>query len=374
MFLIHGAGWLLVVHCTDETSGSLINVRRIIQVTLILGVTIGCLAYAVHGMDFAAVKASFARANYMSLPPMMLILVLFYAIKAWRWSLLLRPIKDLSSREVTPALMIGFMANNLLPAHLGEFVRVFVLGQQYELKKTPVLSTVVLERVFDILAILLLLGISLPYISGMPPDLERACQIFGAASLTGVVVLLVYMTCTTWFVRTAGAILGKARFLPTKLTNAVIEMLETGAVGLKAVRHPKLLVGIAISSIAQWVLNAGMIYAAMLAFGVEGTYFEAVLVMGVIVFAILLPSTPGYFGVIQACFTAVLVAPVWELLSEVARSELQANVFGASIYYHMCQYIPVTLTGLFFANRIGLSLGAMQSEAQGNACTSQAAT
>lgn len=313
--------------------------------------TVGCLAYAVAGMDLNAVRSSFSQANYWSLPPMLLIIVVFYVLKAWRWALLLRPVKQLTPWQVTPALLIGFMANNLLPAHLGEFVRVFVLGNQFDIDKTPVLSTVVLERVFDILAILLLLGISLPFINGMPADLERMCQIFGAASLLGVCVLMIYMVFTQWFVKTTRAIFSKLPFLPEKLTNGIVGMLETGAVGLESVRNPKLLAAISISSVVQWMLNALLIYSALWAFGVGGSYSDCVLVMGVIVFAILLPSTPGYFGVIQACFKVVLGAG--------------AGIFGASIYYHMCQYIPVTLTGLFFVNRLGLSLGGLKAEATG---------
>ncbi len=292
---------------------------------------------------------------------MMLILVIFYALKAWRWSLLLKPVKELSPTEVTPAMMIGFMANNLLPAHLGEFVRVFVLGKQFDLKKTPVLSTVVLERVFDILAILLLLGVSLPFVTGLPPKLEWACKVFGAASLAGVLVLLIYMTFTSWFVGITRTIFSWFPFLPKKLTEGVVGMLETGAIGLESVRNPALLAGISVSSIAQWVLNSLMIYSSLLAFGIDASFFDAVLVMGVIVFAILLPSPPGYFGVIQACFAAVL-----------ATKFAKPDVFGASIFYHISQWLPVTLIGLFFANRIGMSLGSLQSAAKNDEASTPA--
>ena len=285
--------------------------------------------------------------------PMTLILIAFYALKAWRWALLLQPVKQLTALQVTPAMMTGFMANNLLPAHLGEFVRVFVLGQQFDLKKTPVLSTVVLERVFDILAILLLLGLSLFFIEGMPEKLQRFCQVFGALSLLGVVVLIGYMTFTKQFVALVAYVFGWFPFLPEKLTTGVLEMLETAAVGLESVRNPKLLSGIAVSSLAQWMLNGLMIYCSARAFGVELTYWDALMVMGVIVFAILMPSPPGYFGVIQACFTLVLCPRF-----------AQADVFACSMFYQLSQFIPVTLTGLFFMNRIGMTLGSLQSEAK----------
>ncbi len=345
-------------HATGSRAKPLLGVceikaRKFIQIALIGVVTFGCLAFAFRGIKLADLKASFGQADYAMLLPMTLILVSFYVLKAWRWALLLHPVKPLTAWQVTPAMMTGFMANNLLPAHLGEFVRVFVLGQQFGLKKTPVLSTVVLERVFDILAILLLLGVSLFFIEGMPADLERFCQVFGAVSLCGVAVLVCYMAFTRQFVAVVANVFSWFPFLPEKLTKGVLEILETAAVGLESVRNPKLLYGIAVSSVAQWLLNGLMIYCAARAFGVDVSYWDALMVMGVIVFAILMPSPPGYFGVIQACFTLVLCPRF-----------VQADVVACSMFYQLSQFIPVTLTGFIFMNRIGLSLAALQTEAK----------
>ncbi|MCA9051919.1 MAG: flippase-like domain-containing protein [Planctomycetaceae bacterium] len=334
----------------------IISIRRLLQVLLVLGVTSGCLAYAVAGMDWEKLRQSAAQADYRMLLPMSLILVAFYALKGWRWALLLHPVRNLTTWQVTPAMMTGFMANNLLPAHLGEFVRVLVLGQQFGLKKTPVLSTVVLERVFDILAVLLLLGTSLFFVEGMPDELRRACHVFGVVSLGGVAVLLSYMLFTQHFIALARRILGWIPFVPASLSERVLEMLETAAHGLASVRNPRLLAGISVSSLLQWMLNGLMVFCAARAFGVPLTYFDSLMVMGIIVFAILLPSPPGYFGVMQACYVAVLV-PRFP----------QEDVVACSVFYQMSQFIPVTLVGFVFMNRIGLSLGRLQSAAAAGA-------
>lgn len=324
--------------------------RKTAQALAVILFTAFCLWFAFRGLEPAKLRDSFADANYWMLLPMMGILVSFYALKAWRWALLLTPVASLTPVQVTPAMMIGFMANNLLPAHLGEFARVFVLGEQYQLKKTPVLSTVVLERVFDILAILLLLGISLLFADGMPPKLQRFCQIFGVLSLAGVVSLIAYMTFTSQFLKLVKTVFGWFPFLPDKLTGGVLGMLESAAVGLDAVRNPRLLPAIAFSSVAQWLLNGLLIYCSAHAFGVAVSYVDSLMVMGVIVFAILLPAPPGYFGVIQVCFKLVLE-------SRFAAEE----VVACSMFYQVSQYIPVTLTGLVFLSRVGLSLGSLQA-------------
>lgn len=324
--------------------------RKIAQGTAVIGFTAFCLWFAFRGLKYGELKKSFVGADYRMLVPMMGILLTFYALKAWRWSLLLKPVRDLTPGQVTPAMMIGFMANNLLPAHLGEFARVYVLGEQFGLRKTPVLSTVILERVFDIVAILLLLGLSLFFVDGLPPELERFCQLFGVASLIGVVVLVVYMSATQWFVAVVRRVFGWFPFLPKKLTEGVPGMLESAAEGLDSVRQPRLLLAIAFSSVAQWMLNGLMIYCSARAFGLSVSYMDSLMVMGVIVFAILLPAPPGYFGVIQLCFKVVL-----------AGRYPAEEVVACSMFYQVSQYIPVTLTGLVFLSRVGLKLSSLQA-------------
>ena len=71
--------------------------------------------------------------------------------------MLLTPLRANTALEVFPALMIGFIGNNLLPAHLGKFVRTYILARQLGLRNIPVLATIVLERMFDFLTALFFL-------------------------------------------------------------------------------------------------------------------------------------------------------------------------------------------------------------------------
>ena len=284
---------------------------------------------------------------------MMGLLISFFTLKAYRWKLLLKPIRELTTWQVTPAMMIGFAFNNLLPAHLGEFVRVFVLGKQYDLPKTPVLSTVVLERILDIIAILSLLGISLLFIDDMPEEAKQGSIIFAAVSFCGVIVLGLYMAFTKQFVAFTRSVLNRLGFIPEKLRSGVLDMLESGAVGLESVKDPILLLLIAITSFAQWLANGLMIYVSLRSFGVSIDVTHALLVMGVTAIGVTVPSSPGYFGVIQWCFKISLVPLGYD----------GPRVFAASIYYHMCQWIPVTTTGLVFLSKVGLSFSDVRREA-----------
>ncbi len=332
----------------------LIKSKRILQFGLGVAVTVGCLTAALWGADFENIRDSFKQADYRSLPLLLLFLFLYFWLKAIRWRLLLEPMQKLTTAQVTPAMMIGFMGNNLLPAHLGEFVRVFVLGKQFPIKKTAIFSTVLLERLFDVIVILGLLAGSLLSVSGLP-DQYRTASIYAAIG-TGVVVLVLgcYIVWTSWFVRVAEAILDRLKFIPEKLRHQIAEMMETGAEGLASMRHPRLALGIAVTSIFQWVLMGGMVFVALWSFDIDVPYSAAFVVVGITAMGVTVPSTPGFFGVIQLCFK-ISLAPF---------DVNESRAFAASIYYHISQYIPITLVGLFFLNRLGLRLGDMQKEAE----------
>jgi uncharacterized protein (TIRG00374 family) len=283
---------------------------------------------------------------------MLLGLWLFFWLKAVRWRLLLDPVRSLETREVTPAMMIGFMGNNVLPAHLGEFMRIYVLGRQYGVPKTAVFSTVVLERVFDIIAILFLMAISLMFVEGLPAEYTSYSLGIAGVTVLGLLVLAIYVLWTDWFVRFAENWV--LRFFPAKLRLKLVEMLESGAEGLHSLRSPRLALGIVVTSLGQWAINGLTAYVALRSFGQSVPVLASFFVVAVVAFGVTVPSTPGFFGVVQACFV-LGVAPF---------GIEKADAFAASVYYHLSQYIPVTLVGLYFLSRSGMSLMEVEHAAE----------
>ena len=181
---------------------------RLLQVGIGVCVTIVCLAVALLGIDFELVMASFARANYATLPVLVVFLFLFYWVKAIRWTYLLRPLREFRTSQVFPPMMIGFMGNNVLPFHLGEIVRVYVLGREYRLSKSAVFSTVVLERVFDVVAILLYFSIGLILVPGLHENYKTFSIIVAGATVAVILLLVAYLIWTEPFVRSAESLLG----------------------------------------------------------------------------------------------------------------------------------------------------------------------
>lgn len=298
---------------------------------------------------FHEIADAFRKADYRTLPLMWLCLAVFYWLKVVRWKYLLSPLGQFRPvRELMPSTVIGFAFNNVLPAHLGEFVRVFVFSKQTKLPRTAVLSSIVLERIFDVIAILFFLvaGVWFADIQGLDPRVESAIILFTILVCLGLIGAVFFLVKTTLVVSIVDRILGWFRFIPKSLTEKIAQILHVGADGLAALKSASLLAGILLTSLLQWLLNATLIHLSLVAFGIPTSPAVSAIVMGVTAFGVTIPSSPGYFGVIQLCFLLVLKLFVSD----------QETVFAASIYYHMMQWIPVTAIGMILFVRSGLTV------------------
>ncbi len=328
-----------------------------------LAVTIGCLWLAVRmmaagrpiGEVLREIADSFSRADYRSLLPIWVILYIFYGIKAWRWKMLLAPLGEFRTSSLFPPVMIGFAFNNLLPAHLGEFVRVFVFSRQQRQPVSAVLTSVILERVLDAIAILAFLGLGLFLMPGVDdPRVRKAMLIVAAGICVALAGAAVYLIWTKPFVTAFEWCLGRVPLLPGGLKQKLAAMLEQGAHGLASLKDSRLWAGLVFTSFLQWSLNVLVIHLSLWSFGIHVSPLVSCIVMGVTAFGVTVPASPGYFGVIQVCFLAVLQFFTKDTVA----------IGAASLFYQMAQWIPVTATGLYFFVRTGFHVAQVTEEAE----------
>ena len=246
--------------------------------------------------------------------------------------------------------MIGFMGNNLLPAHLGELIRIYVLGREFSLSKAAVFSSVVLERIFDTAVVLLFLVLSLFLVEELPSWVSTT--IFFVSVLAGLIILFL-AAYLFWTQRLIHATRRVFSFLPERFGRKLSETMEAGVLGLASMQSGGLVFWIVLTSILQWILMAGMVYVSLWSFGLHLPPLASVVIIGVSALGVSIPSAPGFFGIIQLSF--------WVILQGFGVDK--GDAFASSIYFHLSNYIPVTLVGLYYLNRRGLQLWQIDKEA-----------
>ena len=301
---------------------------------------------AFRNADVAALLGALEDPDYRYLAPILLVLAALYWLRALRWSWLLRPLCWLSAREAAPALLIGAAGNNVLPAHLGEVLRAVVLAREFGLSKTAVLSTLVLERLLDLLSVLGILAVTLRFLPKAPQlEILRAAGCLLGAFVVGFLSLLgVFVWRSRAALRAAEKLFSV--FGPG-VRRKLLEHMRLAAEGLKTLRSPKLLAGVVGITLLAWILNGAGLYLATLSVSAEVPVppLAALVLTSVVVLGLALPTAPGYVGTMQWCF--VLALGVFAVPRETA--------LAASIYALVVGFVPVTVAGVWFFLRLEVS-------------------
>lgn len=327
----------------------IVNKQRI---SLVAGMTLSffCLWLSLRGTNFAEIGRALARSQLIYALPLLVMLALFYWFKAIRIRMLLMPMRNIHIQGILPATMIGFAANNLLPARLGDLVRAYLLGRQHSLSKTSILATMVLERLFDLVAALGLLALVLIGVQ-VPGTLIRPGYFIGSLELALLCIIIMMIMRTGLLVRFC---MWATHFLPDALQLWLTRHIEQGALGTHALKQPHLLVGIATTSVAQAILRATAMYLALLAVGISAPPSAALVLLALSTAAITLPSAPGFFGTMQLCFVLGLkpygVNP--------------GDAFAASLFYQALEYLAVTGAGFYFLKGLDQGLRKIRENAE----------
>jgi len=325
-----------------------------------MGISVLLVVWVLQGVDLAEVWAEIQDARWGWLAAAVGVATSGFLLRALRWKLLLQPIRaGTSLRHRFAAVNIGFAANNLLPARIGEFARAWAISRMEPVPLSGALGSLVVERTLDAVAVFSLLLVALLHPS-FPADATLAGHPIVSAltwvtlllggGLGGVLLLLLFPEKFLKGVQKGG------RFLPDRAARAFVEGLKSFVLGLAALREPRLLAGALAWSLIFWSWNAVSFWMAMQAFGIEEGYITALFVQAIIALGVAVPSAPGFFGTFHAAAVVALVE-----VYQVSENATLAFAFG----YHLGGFIPVTLMGLWYAGQLGFSFrdlgGAEQS-------------
>jgi uncharacterized protein (TIRG00374 family) len=360
-------------------------VKRHLKVWTGLVVSAVFVYFAFRRVELSEIFYSLGNVNYIWIIPNAAIVLVTMVMRAERWRYILRPLSRFRIGRLFPAVMIGFMANNVLPVRLGEIIRAYSLGVKTGESRSSIFATVVIERIMDSLTLMAMFWIVILFIP-FPPAVKK----FGVVTLVLnllFILLLVSLRIRDGFL--ADKVFARLPFLPQRIREKLTHIMREFNEGMSSFGKGGSVWYIIFWSVFLWIVTALSNYFIFMAFGYYPHVAASFILLFFVAAAVLLPSAPGFIGVFQAAvigafgllnnlnmigynldaekiqmaamnITAfyrapmVSLGPVCESLGLFGISKGEALSF--SIVLWLCQYIPVTFLGLYYLKREHLSL------------------
>ncbi len=315
------------------------------QFWLGLVISVFLLWLALRGLKLNEVASYLRTGNYWWLIPGVVVYFLAVGVRTWRWDYLLRPLKRVPLKRLFPIVVIGYMGNNILPWRIGELLRAYVLKRDEQVRISSSLATVIVERIFDGLVMLLFVFVGLPTAPFLS-DALRATVIVGSVVFFGALIVFLFLAARP---DSAARLYNPVidHLVPERFREKLRGFLERFIVGLAALRDFRHIVMIFFTSIVIWLLETVKYWLVMHAFNFEVSFFTLILMNGVVNLATTLPAAPGYVGTFDTPGIAVLVA--FGVIAE------QATAY--TLVLHAALWLPITLLGFYYMIREGLHWG-----------------
>lgn len=312
------------------------------QVWLGVLASVASLAAIFFFIEPAAIWEALQTANYGYLFLTAVNIPLFLLLRAVRWRFLLRHEAPLPT--VFHIQNIGYLATNLLPLRLGDVVRAVLIGNVPPITLARGLSTMVVERVLDMLFVVTLLPFTLAEVATLPSWMQSAARASGFAAVAAIVLLVVAANQRPFVHRLATAILQAIPRLDAATWLRRLDDLLTGLSSITRLGEGGVLVGL---SILLWLPILGAYYLALTAVHIQPTWSMAAFVFCASAFSVALPSSPGQIGVFHAGVIAAL-----QLLGQP-----EAASASFAFLYHAMNLLLMVLFGLYGINRTGSTFG-----------------
>ncbi len=319
-----------------ESAPQAITRRRVI-LGLAIGTPISALFLwlAVQGVSWSDVWSAILGADPWLLAAAVVTLMLTYLVQAERWRVVARNEGRLGLGRAYSLILAALAVNNVVPGRAGEILRGWWLSRLLRRPVSRCLSTVVVDRISDVGALVVALLVSLPFVP-KPGWLQGLLLVAVpvTAGLLGLVALAWWYTHRSERGRRRAELPADERpFLGRQASGFV-----RGLAGTVSARQ---VVPIALWSLLAWLLwatAAGFVAASL---GVSLTPAELLFVTGVIDLGVAIPSTPGFVGTYQWLAVASLG------LFGISRD----NAFAFAVLLQASWYVPVTIVGLVVVAR-----------------------
>ncbi|MBI2619153.1 MAG: flippase-like domain-containing protein [Ignavibacteriales bacterium] len=301
------------------------------------------LIVAFRGVDFPDLWDSLQAVDYFWIALLIPVGLLSHYVRAWRWKYLLGHVKkDISTRNLFSAVMIGYMVNNVLP-RVGELIRPYVAGKLEGFSKSTALGTVVIERIIDMMSFFVILSLVLFFVPGslgvFMEDIQAVRPLFLLGSVAGLAIFTLLFFKSESLVRSIRIVL---KLVPGRHRTKVEGVFESFVSGFRVGAMRREFLRIGLLSVIMWGLYALALYVPFQAFepiaAAHLDFSAAVILLTLSTIAFVIP-VPGAFGTYHSFLKFALV-------SMYGIDEVTALSF--SIVTHELGAILVVITGIYF--------------------------
>jgi len=329
--------------------------RAHVRTVVVLALAVGLVALFLYNVDLWGVLTNIARARPEWLALSVMTMFLNLAIRSLRWRFLLEPLGKPTFANAFRATAVGVAASSILPARAGEVIRPYFLarqsrhapGDQKRMTATGAFATIILERLLDVVTVLVLLA-SYVFIFGRElgrtnptvfAGLKWAGGMAAAGSIAALGVLFVLAGDPG---RLGRAMARLEQVMPSTLAGLIARIAEKFAQGLGAIRRPGHLIGALLWSFPLWLSIAVGIWAVAVAFRFPVPFTGSFLLIALLTLGVTVP-TPGAVGGFHEAFrigaTMFYGAP-------------DEAAVGAAIVLHLFSFVPGLVLGLTAMRRL----------------------
>jgi len=313
-----------------------------------IAISLICLILALKDIHFAEIGRALGQANYLFLIPALAALLVGLGIRAIRWKLLFYPQRDLRLGKLFSVMNIGYLLSNVFPARVGDLARAYLIGDLEKVSVARALSTVVVERVLDVITVVLFLALLIPFVP-LPPWAARSGLVAGVIFVALALLLIAVSSQKERGLRLVARLLGLVpRLDGEKWLGSLGSLMD----GFAVLRAQGALPGLILWSLLAWTCSALINYFVMLAFDPHLPFTAAVFVLCVTVLGMTVPSSPGYVGVFD--YLTVVALSLFAVEKELALSY--------ALVLHAVLYISMSLMGLLGLWQESTSLGQVREE------------
>ncbi len=265
--------------------------RPLLRALLGLAISAVAIALVVRQVDFEAAWAVLQNAAPVWVAACLACITVDVALRALRWRALLAPVARIPLPSVAASLLVGYLANNILPARLGELVRSHHLGDRTGVSRASVLGTVVVERIADTGVLVAIASAAIVVLSVR--GIVASAVLLGLAA-TGLLVASLALALVAHRLPFADRVIAAIERRP-----AVARAAARLRGGLAVAGRPRTMAAAIGWSVAAWAATIVAFAAAGQAIGVELTWGQAALLAAGVSLVTAIPAGPGYVGTFE---------------------------------------------------------------------------